>query len=274
MGNSAPVPSAGAISASDFAQCLGRYPSCIEAISASKGAKPGQKTLAELDQYRYGEALQLFGTTTSNGDAATQTEMGLDHVKTLVEWKLRHGKFRPTLMKLVSSNEPEALRETIREAIEDYRTSSDVPGAVGTLTKLRGIGPATASLLLAVHDQENVIFFADEAFYWLCCGGSKGPIKYNLKEYTELNERARALARRLGVKAVDVERVAFVLMRQDQDQDSETVAPTTGAEPQTDVSLSASGNGTKKQPAKRKTALVQDSEIAPGLRRSKRGKQA
>ncbi len=45
-------------------------------------AKPGQKTLASLDQYRYGAALDTFGS----GNPAVA--MGLEDVKTLVEWKL------------------------------------------------------------------------------------------------------------------------------------------------------------------------------------------
>lgn len=168
-------------------------------------------------------------------------------------------------MKLVSSNEPSFVKDTVEEAIKHYRQQSDLPGTLGILTKLKGIGPATASLLLAVHDAENVIFFADEAFYWLCCGGSKTPIKYNLNEYAELNERARALAKRLHVKAVDVERVAFVLMRESAEE-VPTIATKPAPKPPAD------GKG-KKQPAKRKTSVEDTAaELAP--RRSKRGKRA
>lgn len=258
MGNTG-VPSVDKISHGQFVDCLGRYASCIEAISASKGVKPGQKSLAELDQYRYGEALDTFAL------GKTESAMGLDDVKVLVEWKLRHGKFRPTLMKLVSSNEPDATKETIQKAFKHYRDKTDVAGALGILTQLRGIGPATASLLLAVHDAANVIFFADEAFYWLCCGGSKGPIKYNLKEYSSLNDKAQAVATRLGVKAVDVERVAFVLMR----QQAEAASANGGGGPDWAVPASDA----KKQPAKRKTPDDNSDSKTP-VRRSKRGKQA
>lgn len=41
-------------------------------------AKDGQKTLAELDKYRYGEAIEAFASS----------DMTLDDVKVLVEWKL------------------------------------------------------------------------------------------------------------------------------------------------------------------------------------------
>ncbi|KAM7206769.1 Protein of unknown function (DUF1479) domain containing protein [Rhypophila sp. PSN 637] len=264
MGNST-VPSVDNISDREFQDYLGRYPSCIEAISQAKGAKPGQKTLAELDEYRYVDALDLFRPGTAK-------PMEIDHVKTLVEWKLRHGKFRPTLMNLVSSNDPKTVKETIQKAVKAYQDKSDVSTALGILTQLKGIGPATASLLLAVHDEENVIFFADEAFYWLCCGGSKGPIKYNLKEYMTLHDRAQAVSERLGVKAVDVERVAFVLMRQ-----QEFDVPKTGGEknpgqqevPENKKIKSPSARDTiQKLPKKRKPS-AEEGEIDTHLRRSK-----
>lgn len=168
-------------------------------------------------------------------------------------------------MKLVSSNDPGFVKETIQQAVKHYWDKSNVSGALGILTRLKGIGPATASLLLAVHDAANVIFFADEAFYWLCCRGSKGPIKYNLSEYTELDERARALANRLGVKAVDVERVAFVLMRQETERGSPGAGrPPTGAAPE---------DTGKKQPPKRKPSGDNTGAEMP-VRRSKRGRRA
>lgn len=174
-------------------------------------------------------------------------------------------------MKLVSSNDPGFIEDTVQKAVKHYRAKSDVSGALNILTQLKGIGPATASLLLAVHAPEDVIFFADEAFYWLCCRGSKAPIKYNVKEYEELNERARALTKRLGVKAVDVERVAFALMRQSsEDGGASTDKPPTTSRPD--------DTGKKKQqqqqqPAKRK-APGDNAGVAVPLRRSKRGKQA
>ncbi|KAK4248026.1 hypothetical protein C7999DRAFT_40777 [Corynascus novoguineensis] len=252
------TPSPDSVSDSEFHALLASYPACIAEISDSKGAKPGQETLSSLDQYRYGTALDTFGS------GSPDVVMGLDDVKRLVEWKLRHGKFRPTLMKLVSSNEPGFVKDTIQRAVTLYRKKSDLPGALNILTQLKGIGPATASLLLAVHDPEHVVFFADEAFYWLCCNGSKTPVKYNQHEYTELNRQAQVLTKRLGVKAVDVERVAFVLMRQPKNENAVSISaikPPTG---------SPAGGLGKKPPAKRKASGDVPADAAP-VRRSKRG---
>ena len=167
-------------------------------------------------------------------------------------------------MKLVSSNEPGFVRDTIQKAVAHFRDKADVSGALNILTELKGIGPATASLLLAVHDPKRVVFFADEAFYWLCGNGSKVPIKYNQKEYTELNKRTQALAKRLGVKAVDIERVAFVLMRGPKDEN--TGSTSVSKPPPT-------GLVAEKQPAKRKASGDVSADAVP-VRRSKRGKQA
>jgi hypothetical protein len=170
-------------------------------------------------------------------------------------------------MKLVSSNEPGFVKDTIQQAVKHHRDKSDVSGALDILTQLKGIGPATASLLLAVHDPKHVVFFSDEAFYWLCCDGSKAPIKYNKKEYAELNRRAQALAERLGVTAVDIELVAFVLLRQPSDGDSGSA---NASKPSTESLVKTTG---KRQPAKRKVSADDPVADAP-LRRSKRGKQA
>ncbi|KAK4193455.1 hypothetical protein QBC35DRAFT_371986 [Podospora australis] len=251
MGSST-IPSADNITDSEFQDCLGRYPERLEAISTAKGAKDGQKTLADLDDYRYGEAVDAFSSAESK-------PMTLEDVKLLVEWKLRHGKFRPTLMKLVSSNEAKAAQETIQEAVKYYREKKDVSGALQILTQLKGIGPATASLLLAVHDADNVIFFADEAFYWLCCGGAKGSIKYNQKEYATLSDQAQALAKRLKVKAVDVERVAFVLMREQAGDAATAVNP----EANPGAKTSAEDTKKKQPPAKRKASRSIPDTTAP-----------
>jgi hypothetical protein len=201
-------------------------------------------------------------------------------------------------MNLVSSNPPSTVKKTVQEAIALYREEADEKSptkppaammtAIAALSKLKGIGPATASLLLAVHDPEDVIFFADEAFYWLCCGGAKCPIKYNNKEYADLSSKARALSKRLGVKAVDIERVAFVLMRQQEEEDGVSATTAAGSAKTTTTSVKEERKQEKKMKdkAKRKQPPPStdnddddndsDDDIKQEVpvRRSKRGKKA
>ncbi|KAJ9130417.1 DUF1479 domain protein [Pleurostoma richardsiae] len=262
MGRKQPQPED--ITLQEFQDALGRYEALIGRVSDSKGAKAGQKTLAELDKYRYEEAVQIFGS----GDP--KRLMGIDEVKTLVEWKLRHGKFRPTLMKLVSSNDTTAVKDTIQEAVGLYKKTADTAAALNVLTKLKGIGPATASLLLAVHDPERVAFFADEAFYWLCSGGRKSPIKYNAKEYQALHEETQKLRDRLGVRAVDVERVTYVILNERGEESPARV------EDSKSRAAEEPGAKTSKQPvAKRKKEPVEETkEAVTSARRSKRTKRS
>lgn len=165
-------------------------------------------------------------------------------------------------MKLVSSNDQSFAEETVKESLEVYEQKASAAAAVDVLTKLKGIGPATASLLLAVHDPDNVIFFADEAFYWLCSNGRKDSVKYNAKEYKELSQKAQDLAKRLGVKAVDIERVAYVLMNQDTSTTTTTKPP---KKPAVKVPVES-----KPAPPKRKVDKNENENT--GLRRSKRAK--
>lgn len=73
-------------------------------------------------------------------------------------------------------------------------------------------------MLLSVYDEENVPFFSDELFRWVCWdeqAGWKRKIKYDMKEYGMLWEGVERLREKLGrkVKAVDLEKVAYVCGR-------------------------------------------------------------
>ncbi|KAI1749666.1 hypothetical protein F4782DRAFT_512733 [Xylaria castorea] len=251
------------ITISHFNELLSRYTSLITSISSEKAPKAGQPSLLELDEYRYEVAVEEFRSD------KPRRKMEHDDVKKLVDWKLRHGKFRPTLMKLVSSNDGEAVREIIHEAMTQYWLDNNVAKAIDAIAKLKGVGPATASLLLSVHDPERVIFFSDEAYWWLCCNGQKSPIKYNAKEYQQLNVAADKIAKRLQVGATDIEKVAYVVMKDDAWQ-----SPSSATKPQSKASTDngrATSQATNKAPAKRKSSSVVDTGNRP-TRRSQRRK--
>ena len=170
------------------------------------------------------------------------------------------------LMNLVSSNDPSTVEATVQEAAKAYNARSSAPMAVDILAKLKGIGPATASLLLAVHDPARVPFFSDEIFYWLCCDGKVASIKYNTKEYRELDAQTHKVIKRLGVRAVDVEQVAFVLFR---DEDSSSKGE---SKAKASVEKPVPVKKTSTSSTKRKQSPSEPSEAAGSLRRSKRGK--
>lgn len=141
-------------------------------------------------------------------------------------------------MKLVTSNSPDDIKRVTRDAFKMYSESTTTTTATPiitptlntvapptasspTLCSLKGIGPATASLLLSVYDPAAVPFFSDEAFRWIMYAPGEGqnwdrPIKYDAKTYHAYFEGVQALRARLELdgqrpSASDVERVGFVL---------------------------------------------------------------
>ncbi|KAF1976075.1 hypothetical protein BU23DRAFT_588267 [Bimuria novae-zelandiae CBS 107.79] len=185
------------ISKPTFDNILSRYASIVPSA------------LRELDELRYDTMPATVQLREEKGAYLTK-----DEVVKLVEWKLKHGRFRPKLLSLVSSNSPSDIEKTTREA---FSPNVPTPLALNDLTKLRGIGPATASLLLSVHDPTHNPFFSDELFRWMLWdtrGSPKGwqrTISYTAKQYEMLLTCVDRLRERLGVSAVDMEKVAWVL---------------------------------------------------------------
>ncbi len=120
-------------------------------------------------------------------------------------------------------NEPAKVFDVTKSAFKTYEENpEDYVIAIKELVSLTGVGPATASLLLSVYDNLNVPFFSDEGFRWIMFEERHGKgwdrkIKYDLKEYqiyfTKVKELRVRLSKQSGeeIKAVDVEKVAFVL---------------------------------------------------------------
>jgi len=94
--------------------------------------------------------------------------------------------------------------------------------AISSIAKLRGVGPATASLFLSCYDPIKVPFFSDELFRYLHWSDAKGKgwdrkISYTMKEYKTLFDKMQVLRKRLKtvsgktVKAIDLEKMAYAL---------------------------------------------------------------
>ena len=116
------------------------------------------------------------------------------------------------------------MRDQTRDGFKAFagKSSKHAKEALNILIKLRGIGPATASLLLSVFDPDTAPFFSDELFRWCFFEDGKGhgwdrDIKYNVKEYLELFDKVQQFRERFikqskrEVAAVEMEKVAYVL---------------------------------------------------------------
>jgi hypothetical protein len=129
-----------------------------------------------------------------------------------------HGTFRPSLKSLVQQNSEEFVEET---TIAGFSADS-WSDSLSILTKLKGIGPATAALLLSTSNLEELPFFSDELFRWAFWENNSGSgwdrkIKYSVKEYRELKERIDGLRDRIGKGAIEAEKVAYVLGKRETD---------------------------------------------------------
>ncbi|KAI9889942.1 MAG: hypothetical protein M1814_004665 [Vezdaea aestivalis] len=177
------------------------YPSHLSAHSTSK--KPQSPTLESLDETRY---ITLPTTVRSRRSASSWGHITRSELVDLMRWKVRHGTPRPTLVSLAESNQDEVVRKVSKEAFEVLLGDGSEEGlprlkigrkgegevrirrilaGVEKLSVLRGVGPATATLILSVADPEATPFLSDELWkwcHWADGGGWDAKMKYNKLE--------------------------------------------------------------------------------------------
>jgi hypothetical protein len=146
--------------------------------------------------------------------------------RTDVSCQRKHGTFRPSLLSLVSSNSAEDIKKRSAIAFKALSESGATPPlCLHELTVLRGIGPATASLILSAYDWKHAPFFGDEVFRWVSWDepptkGTRGwdrKIAYSKKEYDVFYKRVAELVERLNISALDVELIGYVLGKERAD---------------------------------------------------------
>lgn len=100
----------------------------------------------------------------------SQKDVTLKNLERMMVWKLRHGQFRPTLMKLIRSNSEQDVIKVCKDALKNIFSGKpmdvsekQVNDSMKTLSKLKGVGPATASLILSCAIPNHVPFMSDEA---------------------------------------------------------------------------------------------------------------
>ncbi|KAF8246483.1 hypothetical protein K440DRAFT_631961 [Wilcoxina mikolae CBS 423.85] len=126
----------------------------------------------------------------------------------LVDCKRKRGKMRP-ILRLIESNDADFIVSTTTTAF----SSPDVQSSFTHLLSIKGVGPATASYVLAAHKPSEAPVFSDEAFRWVVHNGAwNTKINYDAKEYWDYYDKVGVIAKRLGLEnKEDVERVGFVL---------------------------------------------------------------
>ncbi|KAF9428315.1 hypothetical protein BGZ94_002822 [Podila epigama] len=131
----------------------------------------------------------------------------------LMSWKLKRGKFRPTLAKQVATNSDHMVKRITEQAFRLARLNDPKEhpknGQLSTLIKdgikdmcdLKGVGPATASAIFCAAAPNLVPFMADET---MASVPDLGPIKYTLPYYLKFADRVVAKAHELSLKGSKV----------------------------------------------------------------------
>jgi hypothetical protein len=114
-----------------------------------------------------------------------------DELVSVTRWKMKRGVWRERNLFLVKGNDEETVRETSSAA---FAAVPDPRKPVALLSQLAGVGPATASAVLAAHAPAHYPFF-DEVVAAQILG--LGPVAFTLPYYLRyaaaLRERAEQL---------------------------------------------------------------------------------
>jgi hypothetical protein len=116
-----------------------------------------------------------------------------DDLVQVVQWKFRIGKARPALWKHLRANTTVAIQTHVQAGLSTA-DEGDTKGALTEVSKLRGVGPATASAILSLSHPHLFCFMADEVIEALY-DGKRG---YTAAIYHDVNATCQALATRLG----------------------------------------------------------------------------
>ncbi|TNY21497.1 hypothetical protein DMC30DRAFT_350519 [Rhodotorula diobovata] len=165
---------------SELMTALDRYPAALELRAA---ASARSANLVQLDTWYRGSLFPVMKermTAEENEEADPGVRMTKEELVELMEWKLARGKWRPRLQSLVASNSP----ASVRAAVEKAARASTAQGALDALCALSGVGPATASAVLAAWDPETQPFMSDEAMDGAAAYGAGEPGGAGKREYT------------------------------------------------------------------------------------------
>ena len=135
---------------------LEKYDLAIDLISKKKG----KCQLIELDEWLWKDlkkdVYRRYKKNPLDGYYLTKSELS-----DIMKWKLMRGKFRP-LQQMVDSNSEDFIRECTGKALNILcNNSSKWKEALKELVLLKGIGIATASIILAIFSPE-CLFMSDE----------------------------------------------------------------------------------------------------------------
>ncbi|KAL6212332.1 hypothetical protein ACLB2K_017552 [Fragaria x ananassa] len=160
-------------------EALSSYPCRIESLN-----KPN---LVSLDEFYRNQLQPLLRRRNPNPHLTTS------ELSDLMRWKLTRGKWRPRFLDFVSALDDSVVKSASEKA---FRSLPDLSKAVNELTVLKGVGPATASAVLAAYAPEVAPFMSDKAME-AALGNSKD---YSLKQYLLFADKLQKKAKELSAE--------------------------------------------------------------------------
>lgn len=164
-------------SLTDWRLALDRYPEVV--------AGQGVAKLPERDTWYREELPVAIG-------GRTPPHVVLDELVRLTEWKMARGEWRARNLVLVKGNDPGSVVDASTEALAAVPHDT---APISALVKLAGVGPATASGVVAAHAPDTYPFF-DELVAAQVPG--LGEVKWTLGFYARYADALRERATKLG----------------------------------------------------------------------------
>ncbi|KAF8078806.1 hypothetical protein FPV67DRAFT_1466565 [Lyophyllum atratum] len=129
----------------------------------------------------------------------------LSEMQTIMDYKLAFGQNRPALRAMIKKNSVAHVKDVSERALAHALDDGDweeVKKAMDVLCELKGVGPATASLILSLLYPSVIPFFSDEATVDVLAppGGRKG-IKYTAKTYKALYDALDTMTLSINLNA-------------------------------------------------------------------------
>jgi hypothetical protein len=148
-------------------------------------AGQGVEALPELDRWVRGELPSIVG-------GRRQPHVTLDELVRVTKWKMARGVWRARNLVLVQANLPETVVETSREALAKV---PDRRAPIDLLSRLGGVGPATASAVAAAAAPGIYPFFDDLVAQQV---PELGKVAFTLPYYLKYAAALRSRAQQLG----------------------------------------------------------------------------
>jgi hypothetical protein len=146
----------------------------------------GGERLVQLDRWYHAELPRLL-------TARSPAWLSLEELVEVVQWKMHRGTFRARNLALVRQNAPEEVDAASRAA---FAAMPHPAAPIARLSALKGVGPATASAVLAAARPDAYPFFDDIAAAAI---PDYGRVEYTAKGYARFAERLRERAALLAV---------------------------------------------------------------------------